>query len=116
MVEIIRGDYVGKIYEFDQLMTEAAMVGRSRGKKILKHGISLPKDPEVSTTHGKFLAKASNSRGSNTTIPLASFWYVDDGSTNGSMINGQLIESHVEIPLESGMQIQVGGTIMLVTF
>jgi FHA domain len=105
VVEIVGGDYVGKVFELDQLAHEPAIVGRSRGKKVLKHGISLPKDPEVSTTHGKFLAKTGGR-----------VFYVDDGSTNGSMINRQLIQSHVEIPLESGMEIQVGGTLLLVTF
>lgn len=105
MIEIVGGDYIGKIYELDNLAHEPAVVGRSRGKKVLKHGISLPKDPEVSTTHGKFLAKGNGK-----------LYFTDDGSTNGSMVNGQLIQSHVEIPLESGMEIQVGGTIMLVSF
>lgn len=105
VVEIVGGDYIGKIFELDNLAHEPAVVGRSRGKKVLKHGISLPKDPEVSTTHGKFLAKGNGK-----------LYFTDDGSTNGSMVNGQLIQSHVEIPLESGMEIQVGGTIMLVTF
>lgn len=104
-IEIVGGEYAGKIFELDNLEHEPAMVGRSRGKKVLKHGVSLPKDPEVSTTHGKFLAKAGGK-----------VYFMDDGSTNGSMVNSQPIQSHVEIPLVSGMEIQVGATIMLVTF
>ena len=114
LVEIVGGEYVGKVFELNHLTPlEPAVVGRSRSKKVLKYGISLPKDPEVSTTHGRFLVKGG---GANSSSSTATVYFTDDGSTNGSMVNGQHIQNHVDIPLESGMEIQVGGTIMLVTF
>jgi pSer/pThr/pTyr-binding forkhead associated (FHA) protein len=114
MVEIVGGEYEGKIIELNHLTPhEPAVIGRSRSKKVLKYGISLPKDPEVSTTHARFLVKGG---GGGYSRSNATVYFIDDGSTNGSMVNGQFIQKHVDIPLESGMEIQVGGTIMLVTF
>ncbi len=103
-VEIMAGNYSGQVYHLDLSGNKTSLIGRSQSKRFTKNGISLPRDAEVSTTHGKFLTK--NGR----------FWYVDDGSTNGSFVNGQLMEPYVELALEPGMELLVGATIMKVSF
>ncbi len=52
------------------------IVGRSTGKKVKDHGVSLPQDPEVSTVHGRVEV-----RGNGKVV------FEDLGSTNGSFIN-----------------------------
>lgn len=78
------------------------MVGRSTGKRFLNAGVSLPQDPEVSTTHGKVRTRGSQSTVvttglMNRTLATAgpqvdfkdgSVGFTDVGSTNGTSING----------------------------
>lgn len=52
------------------------IIGRSTGKKVKDHGVSLPQDPEVSTVHGRVEV-----RGNGNIV------FEDLGSTNGSFIN-----------------------------
>lgn len=101
-VDIIGGHYAGEVFQL-KLTSKASFIGRSQSKKYTKNGISLPHDAEVSTSHGRFVPKNG------------SFIYIDDGSTNGSSVNGEPIERHVEITMETGMEIVVGATTMQIT-
>ncbi|EED89730.1 predicted protein [Thalassiosira pseudonana CCMP1335] len=95
-------------------------IGRSKGKKFIKNGISLSKDQEVSTTHGKILVEGgggglsasgaavngSNSDGGSG----AKFYFIDVGSTNGTTLNGELIEPETKILLTEGLELKAGGS------
>lgn len=102
-VDIIEGEYDGMFYELHPKARVYAWVGRSQGQKFRDKGISLPRDLEVSTTHGRFELKRGK------------FFYVDTGSTNGSMVGDMEIEPNAPVELESGMTIRVGQTVMKVT-
>lgn len=102
-IDITAGEYEGCSYELQIKPRACAWVGRSQGKKFREKGISLPKDVEVSTTHGKFEFQRSK------------FFYVDTGSTNGSRVDDEDVEPNVAIELQTGMEICIGQTIMLVT-
>ena len=103
-VQIVGGHYTGTDVVLKPTGSKFCWVGRSQSKKFTRNGISLPQDAEVSTSHGKFYPSKGGS-----------IVYIDDGSTNGSWINGKFIERHVEYPLESGMEIVVGATTMKIT-
>ena len=80
------------------------MLGRSRGKAFLgTRGISLIKDEEVSTTHGKFQMIGEK------------LFFVDVGSTNGTRIGEKQLVADVPEPVVSGMEIICGQTVVLVT-
>lgn len=102
-IDVVAGDYQGKSYDVQPRKTVPCYVGRSQGKKFKLHGISLPKDLEVSTTHGRFEYDRGN------------FYYNDTGSTNGSRINNVLIEPNTPIHLTNGLLITAGQTTMKVT-
>lgn len=102
-VDIVGGHYTGESFVLKPSGSKFCWIGRSQSKKFTKNGISLPHDAEVSTSHGKFLPSKGG------------FVYIDDGSTNGSWINGAFIERHAEYPLENGMEIVVGATSMKIT-
>ena len=103
-VEIMAGYYSGQVFHLDVSANKTCMIGRSQSKRFTKNGISLPRDAEVSTTHGKFLMKNGK------------YLYIDDGSTNGSYVNGRPLEAYVELTLEPGMELLVGATVMKVSF
>eukprot|EP00980_Cylindrotheca_fusiformis_P006157 scaffold1319_cov126-Cylindrotheca_fusiformis.AAC.46 len=102
-VEIQAGDYQGNTYTLEPKVRSHAWVGRSQGKKFREKGISLPKDLEVSTTHGRFELLRNK------------FVFVDTGSTNGSRVGEADIVPNEPVELESGMIITVGQTVMKIT-
>ena len=102
-VEITAGEYEGTAVHLQPKSRTPCWVGRSQGKKFKERGISVPLDLEVSTTHGKF------------ELYRGELCYTDTGSTNGSRINGLEVEQNTPNPIESGMEITVGQTVMLVT-
>ena len=102
-VDIVAGEYQGMTYDLQPRARNHAWVGRSQGKKFREKGISLPKDLEVSTSHGRF----EYSRGK--------FYYMDAASTNGSRIQDMDIEPNKCYELSTGMEITVGQTIMRIT-
>ena len=97
---IVSGFYEGMSLDVQPKGRTAAFVGRSQGKKFKDKGVSLPKDLEVSTSHGKF----ESIRGK--------FYYTDVGSTNGSLIDGCVIEPSKQYEVREGMEITCGQTIM----
>lgn len=102
-VDIIAGEYVGHSFDLKPQSRNHCWVGRSQGKKFVQKGISLPKDLEVSTSHGRF----EYSRGK--------FFYMDAASTNGSRIQDMEIDPNVSHEIRTGTEITVGQTIMRIT-
>jgi FHA domain len=99
-IEIVAGEYEGMTFDLQPKGRVASYVGRSQGRKFKEKGISLSKDLEVSTTHGKF----ESNRGK--------YYYTDMGSTNGSLIDGCEIEASKAYELRDDMHITCGQTIM----
>jgi len=78
-------------------------VGRSTGKAFKDKGLSLYKDKEVSTAHGKF--EIRNGAG----------YFVDTRSTNGTQLNGSTITTQEPALLKTGDLLNIGGTEVSVT-
>lgn len=80
--------------------------------------MSLHKDQEVSTTHGKFLIESSSSSSSSGGggglggISGNKFYFMDVGSTNGTTltVGGDKVEPNVKIELFDGMELCVGNS------
>ena len=77
-------------------------VGRSGSKKFREKGISLRKDLEVSTTHGKF------------EILEGKPYFTDTGSSNGTLIEGREIAPNEPYELKEGMRITLGSSLCTV--
>lgn len=107
-VEITGGQYyVGHVFHLRPTPVNPCLIGRSKGAKFTKRGISLPKDLEVSTSHGKFQVDADGK-----------YYYVDTGSTNGSFVGGdQTTELEPDVPylITDGLQLKCGGTLMKIS-
>ena len=101
------------------------LVGRSKGKKFTKNGISLHKDQEVSTTHGKFLVEGStgglayqttNSNNENNEDGSGGgleFYFIDVGSTNGTIYNNdKVLVPNERLLLCNGMELKVGNSVL----
>jgi len=95
-IEIQSGPHEGATFLLKPRMNRPCEIGRSKGKKFLQRGISLFKDTEVSTCHGKFEYKAGK------------MFFTDTGSTNGTSFMGEAIEDNCPIELVDGMVIVVG--------
>jgi hypothetical protein len=102
-VEISSGMYAGKVYDLQPKPRGPCMVGRSQGKRFKDRGISLAKDLEVSTTHGKF------------EIIHGNLYFTDTGSTNGTKVEGEEMEPDTPFPLTNNLQILCGQTLMKIT-
>jgi hypothetical protein len=102
-VVIVQGYYEGNTYDLTVKAKQHVWVGRSQGKKFKENGISLHKDSEVSTSHGRF----EYHRGK--------LYYLDAASTNGSLIGDEFLEPNVPYELQDGMYITVGQTVMQIT-
>lgn len=115
---VIVGPHAGSKYVLRPKPGAPCHVGRSKGKKFIKNGVSLTRDQEVSTTHGKFVveyhtggieaaAAAAGGGGNNN-----KFYFIDVGSTNGSVYDGEQLEPNDRLPLWSGMELKVGNSVM----
>lgn len=97
-IEMISGPHVGEAFLLKPRIRQTCLIGRSAGKKFRERGISLKKDPEVSTSHGKFEMKADGK-----------LYYTDTGSTNGTFVEGIDLDVNTSLELKNGMEIMFGG-------
>ncbi|KAL3771009.1 hypothetical protein ACHAW5_008636 [Stephanodiscus triporus] len=94
------------------------LVGRSKGKKFVKNGISLHRDQEVSTTHGKFVVVEDGVVGSSGGAKGGEgrsrprYYFVDVGSTNGTVCDSAPLKPNVRLPLVNGMELKVGNSML----
>jgi hypothetical protein len=95
-IEVQTGPHEGATYLLKPRSSRPCEIGRSKGKKFLQRGVSLFKDSEVSTCHGKFDYKAGK------------MFYTDTGSTNGTSFMGEAIEDNVPMEIVSGMVLGCG--------
>ena len=102
-IEIIGGHYNGTSYNLMPKARHPCWVGRSQGRKFKDRGISLSKDIEISTTHGKFEVIAGK------------LHYTDTGSTNGSKVGETELEPDTPLPLENGTELILGQSILRIT-
>jgi hypothetical protein len=102
-VEIKGGQYAGNTYQLVPKPRYPCWVGRSQGKKFRERGISMPKDLEISTTHGKFEVKQGK------------LYYTDTGSTNGSKVGGEEIAPDTPRLLEDGMELTLGQSTLVIS-
>lgn len=96
LVEVLTGPHEGATFLLKPRPSRPCEIGRSKGKKFLSRGVSLHKDSEVSTCHGKFECKAGK------------MYYTDTGSTNGTSYMGEAIEDNVPMEIANGMVLVFG--------
>lgn len=85
-------------------------VGRSKGKKFIRNGISLHKDQEVSTTHAKIIVEGMGLSENNGVNREVKFYFMDVGSTNGSCLEGEMLVAEEKVLIAEGMEVKVGGS------
>jgi hypothetical protein len=78
-------------------------VGRSGSKRFRDKGLSLRKDLEVSTTHGKF------------ELVRGKPFFTDTGSSNGTSIDGAEIVPNQAYELKEGMKLMFGSTLCTIS-
>eukprot|EP00512_Aurantiochytrium_limacinum_P002599 CAMPEP_0171509378 /NCGR_PEP_ID=MMETSP0958-20121227/14743_1 /TAXON_ID=87120 /ORGANISM="Aurantiochytrium limacinum, Strain ATCCMYA-1381" /LENGTH=218 /DNA_ID=CAMNT_0012046623 /DNA_START=104 /DNA_END=760 /DNA_ORIENTATION=+ len=97
---VVEGVYQGKTYTLNVECGKPAFIGRSRGKKFYQPGgISLSRDDETSTTHGRFDLKEDGT-----------CTYTDLTSTNGSFLNysEDKLEENVETMISVDDVLKIG--------
>jgi len=102
-ISIVQGFHAGVSLTLKPKLRAPCWVGRSQGKKFRDRGISLPKDPEISTTHGKF------------EVIRGCMYYTDTGSTNGSKVGNKLLEPDAPLALGNGTELIVGQSVLRIT-
>ena len=112
-IDVVSGPNEGLFYDLQPRTRTYSWIGRSQGRKFKQKGISLPKDLECSTTHGRFEYTNTTNTGGENDGPK--FYFVDVGSTNGTQIDGYECEPNVSYVLSTGMNILCGKTNLKVT-
>jgi hypothetical protein len=100
-----KGPYHDQAFHLNVVPGKPCFVGRSRGVKFKRNGVSLPQDLEVSTTHGKIQASADG-----TTVT-----FEDCDSTNGTRINGEPLPPKDPRVLSNGDELVIGSNSFVVT-
>ena len=107
-VQITQGSHKSQTFLLRPTIGTPCLIGRSKGKKFIKNGISLYKDQEVSTTHGKFILETNN----NSNGGESKYYYMDVGSTNGTVYNAQNLVPNERLELVNGMELKVGNSVL----
>ena len=134
IISILSGPHASQTYKLQPKHTQPCLIGRSKGKKFLRNGISLSKDQEVSTTHGKFSVEEvvleehevdhddgnmdnyNDSQGQGQVQVQKKFYYTDVGSTNGSTVGEARLEANVRVEIEDGMELRIGNSTLKIVF
>ncbi len=118
-VQITSGPHAPSRFHLRPRPGAPCLVGRSKGKKFVKNGISLHRDQEVSTTHGKFVVVVEGGEGGGggggppgDGRPLTRYYFVDVGSTNGTVHDGALLVPNVRLTLADGMELKLGNSML----
>lgn len=93
MVRVEEGKEPGKIYE---VRKEALSIGRSRESDIFLEDLA------VSRLHASIV-----------NLGNGSYALKDEGSANGTKVNGQLVSKYQTFPLQEGDRIQLGQTVLV---
>lgn len=102
-VQVTTGPHAGMTVTVQPKPNSACLVGRSAGKKFREKGVSLSKDSEVSTTHGKF------------EIISGKAYFTDVGSTNGTVCKDRALATNEAFLLEEPVELILGGSTLRIT-
>ena len=100
-LKCVSGPHIGQKFRLEtpeNKIEDTFKIGRSTSKLFKEKGLSLYKDKEVSTAHGKI------------DLRHGAAFYLDTKSTNGTAINGKMIESQQPVRLKDGDVLSIGGT------
>eukprot|EP00939_MAST-03C_sp_MAST-3C-sp1_P004459 g4459.t1 len=103
----IEGPYQGKTFTLKPSEDEkepVVLIGRSRGRKFRSYGMSLAKDNEVSTNHGRLEVRSGT------------IFYVDTHSSNGTFVNGEEIPPDKPTRFAGGDSFVIGAGTFVVEF
>jgi len=93
MVRIEEGKEPGRVYE---VRKEELSIGRSRESDIFLEDLA------VSRLHAKILSLGNGN-----------YALKDEGSANGTKVNGQVVNKYQTYPLQEGDRIQLGQTVLV---
>jgi hypothetical protein len=93
MVRIEEGKEPGRVYE---VRKEALSIGRSRESDIFLEDLA------VSRLHASIISQGNGN-----------FALRDEGSANGTKVNGQQVNKYQPYPLQDGDKIQLGQTVLV---
>jgi pSer/pThr/pTyr-binding forkhead associated (FHA) protein len=93
VVRVEEGKEPGRVYE---VRKEELSIGRSRESDIFLEDLA------VSRLHAKILSLGNGN-----------YALKDEGSANGTKVNGQLVNKHQTYPLQEGDKIQLGQTVLV---
>ncbi|OQR92061.1 hypothetical protein ACHHYP_04111 [Achlya hypogyna] len=110
MVTCTKGYYQGQTFELHLSLDTNPIchLGRSSGKKYKSPlGLSLPKDPEVSTTHAELRLSDEGK-----------VYFTDVNSTNGTTINDKALKPRkpLSLPLDAPAVVSMGSSDLTFTF